>query len=134
MDRKTRNRRGGFSLIETVLAVIILGICLTPVSILIINVMSQNVHSQAEATAAALAEATLENVTNTRFSSIVNTTAVTFSAPFGAYTYRMSAGNVTAGDLNTTVAADTGYKLVKVIVNNSITGEVVLTTLVTRDW
>lgn len=129
-----KKRARGFSLIETMLAVLIIGICVTPISILIINVMSQNIHTQALATAASLAEARLEDVLSMRFSAVNNTTPAVFTQPFGAYSWRVVSDYVDAGNLNSPVAGPTDYKRVQVIVNSSIAGEAGLVTLITRDW
>lgn len=124
----------GFTLIEAIIVMIILGICLTPFAILVVNVMSQNIYSQAQATAVALAESETERVTNLRFFLVNDEAQAPFSAPFSAYNHEIIVDYVNAGDLNTAVAGPTDYKRAQIRVTNSISGSVTLTTLVTRDW
>jgi prepilin-type N-terminal cleavage/methylation domain-containing protein len=132
MIRMKNNK--GFTLIETVLVMIVMGITMTPFSILVINVMQQNIRSQAWSTAVSLAEGEMERVCSLPFSKVVNESAVAFAAPFSAYSHQVAVNNVTSSALNTPVAGATNYKNVKISVNNSISGNVTLTTLVTSDW
>lgn len=124
----------GFTLIEAIIVMIILGICLTPFAILVVNVMSQNIYSQAQATAIALAESEMERVTNLRFSLVNDEAQVPFSVPFSAYNHEIIVDYVNAGNLNTPVGGPTDYKRVQIVVRSSISGPITLTTLVTNDW
>lgn len=133
-----------FTLVETVTVIIISAICLTPFSILVLNVIAQNIRSQAWATAVSMAEAEMEMVTATRFSALTCSGMTAFSAPFTAYTYQISVHYVNPNALNTSVGQPAGcpsssgmttdYKRVLISVNNSISGTVNLVTLVTNDW
>lgn len=145
-------KKKAFTLIETILTMVILGISLTPFSILVINVMQQNAYSQVHATAVSLAEKELERVTNLRFNDhsgasdtdgVVCESATAFAAPFAAYSYQVAVDYVNVADLNTSVGrpyncpasgSTTNYKRVAVIVTNSIAGSVTLTSLIANDW
>lgn len=117
------------------LVIAILGIALPPFTVLVINVLQQNIHSQAQATAVALAESELGRASGTRFSLVANEVSATaFSAPFGAYTHQWVVDYVNANALDTPVPGPTNYKRVKVQVANSISGTVTITTLLTDDW
>ncbi|MCX5715689.1 MAG: prepilin-type N-terminal cleavage/methylation domain-containing protein [Candidatus Omnitrophica bacterium] len=122
----------GFTLIEVILSIIILGVILTPFSVLVSNVIRQNIYSQAQATAVSLAEGELERITNMRFAAVAAEASAAFAAPFGAYTHAAAVDYVNAGALNTPVAGPTDYKRVQVSVNNTVSGTITLTTLVTN--
>lgn len=121
----------GFTIIETVIFIVVLGIVLAPFSILIVNVMAKNAYSQAWATSVAIAEGEMERVTNLRFQSVEGEIPV---ALFTTTNYQVNVDYVNANDLNTPVAGPTDYKRVQIVVNNYIAGTVTLTTLVTNDW
>lgn len=125
-------KKRGFTLIEVIISIIILGVILTPFSAMVANIIRQNVYSQAQATAAALAEGELERVTNLRFSAVSAEAPAAFSAPFSAYTHAVAVDYVASSDLNTPVVGATDYKRVQVSVNNAVSGTITLTTLVTN--
>ncbi len=128
-------KKRGFTLIEAMMVIVILGIALPPFTVVTMNVLQQNIYSQAQATAVALAEGELERATGTRFSLVTNEAVATaFSAPFSAYTHQWVVDYVNAGALDTPVAGPTDYKRVKIQVANSIAGTVTITTLMTNDW
>ena len=134
MVRFLKEENSGFSLIETVLVMVILGICLTPFAILTVNVISKNIYSQAQATSVALAEGEIERLTMTRFSLIANEASSAFPSPFSAYNKQTTVMYVNANALNTNAGATTNYRNVQVQVSNSISGNITLTTLVANDW
>jgi prepilin-type N-terminal cleavage/methylation domain-containing protein len=127
-------RKNGFTLIEVVIVILVLGICLAPFAVLVRNVMIKNTYSQAHATAVALAEGEMERVTNARFSAVADQAATAFSAPFAAYTSQIIADYVNANALNTPVGGPTDYKRVQIVVANTLIGSVTLTTVVENDW
>jgi prepilin-type N-terminal cleavage/methylation domain-containing protein len=129
-----KQKNSGFSLIETVLVMIILGLCLTPFAILMVNVMSKNIYSQAQATSVALAEGEIERLTMTRFSLLANEASSAFPSPFSAYSKQAAVMYVNPNALNTNAGAATNYRNVQVQVSNSISGNITLTTLVANDW
>ena len=123
-------KKRGFTLIEVILSVVILAVVLTPFSLLVANVIRQNIYSQAQATAVSLAEGELDRITNMRFSAVDDEASVAFSAPFLAYTRAAAVDYVNADALDTPVAGPTNYKRAQVSVNNAISGTITLTTLV----
>jgi Tfp pilus assembly protein PilV len=127
-------KESGFSIIETVLVMIILGVCLTPFAVLTVNVMTKNIYSQAQATAVALAEGEIERLTMTRYSLLANEASSAFSSPFSAYNKQTTVMYVTWTALNANSGSDTGYRNIQVQVSNSISGNITLTTLATKDW
>ena len=126
--------KAGFTLIEVILTMVILSISIGPLSLLIVNVVRQNVLSQAQATSASLAEQEMERLTNIRFSSVTDEAQTAFPAPFSAYSHEVIVDYVNAGDLNTPVTGPTDYKRAQIIVRNDISGALTLETLVTNDW
>ncbi|MBM3244268.1 MAG: prepilin-type N-terminal cleavage/methylation domain-containing protein [Candidatus Omnitrophica bacterium] len=124
----------GFTLIETVIVIIVLAITLTPFSVLTTNVISRNVRSQGTATAVSLAEQEMERVTALRFSLAVDEAAASFSAPFNGFTKEIIVDYVNSGSLNTPVAGPTDYKRVQVKVTSATADTITLTTLITNDW
>lgn len=128
--RRTR----GFTLVEAVITIAIMGVVLAPFSVLVVNVMRQNAYSQVQATAVSLAEGKMEDLTGTRFSLLVDAAATAFAVPFDNYTYQIVVDYVNSNDLDTAVVGPTDFKRVKVVINNSILGSLTLTSLVARDW
>ena len=138
-----RNKRS-FTLIEVVLTMAILGICLTPLCIMIVNVVQKNVLSQVQATAVSLAQGEMEKVTNLRFSNVNCEASSAFSNPFSAYSKQVFVDYVFAGALDASVGQPslcaspggtaTDYKKVRVVISHPIIGSLTLATLVTRDW
>ncbi|MCX5710064.1 MAG: type II secretion system protein [Candidatus Omnitrophica bacterium] len=127
-------RSSGFTLIEAVIVIAVMGIVLVPFTILVVNVMSQNAYSQAQSTAVALGEGELERVTGTRFSSVAAEAATAFAAPFNNFTHQVVVDYVNSGALNTAVVGPTDYKRVQIKINSPVSGTITLTTLVADDW
>jgi len=126
--------RKGFTLVETVMTMIILGIVLTPFSVLTTNVIARNVRSQASATAVALAESEMERVTSLRFSLVNDEALSSFSAPFNGFTKEIAVDYVNPNALDTPVAGPTDYKRIQIKVSSATADTITLTTLVANDW
>jgi len=126
----------GFSLVEVIIVIIVLGVCLTPFSILLVNVMQQNVRSQQWATEVALAESKLEQACSMRFSEIIEEPVTGFEAPFSMFGYQLNVSYVDASNLDVPVAGPTDYKRVEVAVFSAfdMQNPIKLVTLVTNDW
>jgi len=125
--------RIGFTLIETVLVILILSIALPPFAMTVATVMQKNIYSQTQATAVMLAEAELERVANLRFSAVASESTAAFSSPFDKYTHQIVCGYVNPGALDTIVVGPTDYKRVQIIVNSNISGNITLTTIITNN-
>ena len=128
------NRKSGFTIIETIIVIMVLGITLTPFAILVATVMQKNVYSQAQATAVSLAEGELERITGTRFSLLANEAQAAFSAPFMNYTHEVVVEYVNPLALNTPVVGPTDYKRVEIRINNVVSGTIKLISLAANDW
>ena len=132
--QRTTHNANGFTLIETLLVIVVLAICLAPLCILVVNVVQKNSLSQAQATATGLAEAEMERVTSLRFSTVNDAAQAPFSNPFSSYSYEIAVDYVDANDLNTPVVGPTDYKRAQVKVSNAIIGSLTLTSLAANDW
>jgi prepilin-type N-terminal cleavage/methylation domain-containing protein len=129
-----------FTLIEVVLVIVVLGIALTPLCILVVQVVQKNVLSQAQATAVSLAEGEIERLTNARFSQVTCEASTPFSGAFSGYSYSTDVDYVNSGDLNTSVGRPAGcsgtpgtatnYKRIRLSVNHAIARNITLTTVV----
>jgi len=128
MDKK------GFTLVETLMTMVIMGIVLAPFSVLTVNVMVRNVRSQATATAVALAEAETERVTSLRFSLVNDEASASFTAPFNGFTKEIVVDYVNPDALDTPVVGPTDYKRIRVRVTSATADTITLTTLVANDW
>ncbi|MCU0651875.1 MAG: type II secretion system GspH family protein [Candidatus Omnitrophica bacterium] len=123
----------GFTLIETIITMIVLSIVLIPFSVLTTNVIVKNTRSQAAATAVALAEGEMEWVTSLRFSAVVDEAAA-FSSPFTAFTKEVVVDYVNSLAFDTPVIGPTDYKRVQIRVAHPLSDTITLTTLVANDW
>lgn len=129
-----------FTLIEVVLVIVVLGIALTPLCVLIVQVVQRNVLSQAQATAVSLAEGEIERLTNARFSQVTCESSTPFSGAFSGYRYSTDVDYVNSGALDTSVGRPTGcsgapgttrdYKRIRLTVNHAIAEDITLTTVV----
>lgn len=128
-NKKRCTSLSGFTIIETIIVIIILGITLTPFAILVVTVMQKNVYSQAQATAVSLAEGEFERVMGTRFSLLANEAQAAFSAPFANYTHE-----VVVAYVNPLPPDTSNYKSVEIRINNVISGTIKLVSLVANDW
>ncbi len=137
------NKRS-FSLIEVIITISVLSICLTPLCIMIVNVVQKNVLSQVQATAVSLAQGEIERVSNLRFSSVNCEAQSAFSTPFSAYSRQVLVDYVNSGALNTSLGqpslcasaggSTTNYKRVQMVITHPIIGSLTLITLLTNDW
>lgn len=130
--KKVVSRRTGFTLIEVIIVILILGIALMPLGVLMVNALSKNTYPSAQITAAALAEGEMDRITNQKFSTVAAVGSTAFSAPFAAYSYSVAVDYVDAGALNTPVVGPTNYKRVAVTVTSAASGNVTLVTLMTN--
>ncbi|MBU1853797.1 MAG: prepilin-type N-terminal cleavage/methylation domain-containing protein [Candidatus Omnitrophica bacterium] len=121
----------GFTLVELVMVIVILGICVVSLSLLFSQVMKTYAQPEVMQVATALAGQEMERVTALRYSDIVNESSTAFTGNFSNYTYA-----VTVSAVPVALATDPGmtdYKQVEVTVSNSIIGSVTLKTVVTNN-
>ena len=130
---KVTKKHKAFTLFELVLAVVILGVCVIPISLMYQQAMYNKFQVRVRTVAVSLAQEKIEEILNENFSSIINEGPITFSSPFSDYSYTIDQCNVNAGHLNNCVGASTDYKRVEVSVSHSALGSVVLVSLVTNN-
>lgn len=128
-----KNKKG-FTLIETVIFIVLMGIIMTPVGLLISNLVVQNSKSQIWATVISLAEGEMERVTGTRFSAVGDEAVSAFASPFTSFTKEVVVDYVNANNLDTSVVGPTDYKRVQIKVTHPLSGTVSIVTLVSNDW
>lgn len=132
--------RQGFSLIEAVLVIVVVGIALTPFSILVVQITAKHAATLVQQTSVMLAESELERVMQQPFFNITNESQVSFGGDFSAYRYQVVVDYVNGTNtaaLYVPVAGTTDYKRVQIqVVNTGLPdyGNITVTTLATRDW
>ncbi len=119
------NTKSGFTIIELVAVIVILGICLAPIGAMFYTIMEKYARPEAIQVATALAEGEIERVTGLTFASVANEGPTAF-VDFPNYTYQVIV-SVLAGQPDTSE-----YKKVEVrVVNNSLGVSASLFTIVT---
>mgnify|MGYP000973875755 CR=1 FL=1 len=130
----------GFSIIEAILVIAVVGIALTPFSILVVQLTARHAATLVQQTSVMLAEEELERVMQKPFLNITNESQVSFGGDFSAYRHEVAVDYVNATNtsaLNVPVAGVTNYKRVNIrVLNTGLPeyGNVTITTLATRDW
>jgi prepilin-type N-terminal cleavage/methylation domain-containing protein len=115
----------GFTIIELIAVIVVLGIALAPLGVMFTQVMTKYAQPEAIQVATALARQEMERVTGLRYSSIVSEASTTFT-DFPNYNYQVIVGTI-SGESDTDE-----YKQVEVLVTNSSIGiSVSLKTIVT---
>ena len=120
--------KSGFTLIELILVILVLGICIAPIAILFYNVTVKYSKSEVIQIATVLAEDKMERVRSLRFSSVTDESGV-FTGDFSNYAYE-----VIVERIPTSLADDPGeneYKQVEVKVTNQGIEGVSLKSIVT---
>ncbi|MDD5005478.1 MAG: type II secretion system protein [Candidatus Omnitrophica bacterium] len=125
MFRTFIRRTSGFTIIELIAVIVVLGVCLAPIGVMFYNVLSQYAKPESIQIATALAEGEMERVAGLSFTDVANEGPTNFSN-FPNYNYRVIVSTL-AGQPDTTQ-----YKKVEVRVANSSLGTTVsLFTIVT---
>jgi len=121
----------GFTLIEVVLAIVIIGIALTGLLTLYQNVVNHGSQSEEYVTAAYLTSSKMEEIIadkdNQGYAFVIDSnysTSENLTAPFLGYTRTLNFVEVDPNDL-TTPQADSGYK--RIVVNVTSPGGAVVT-------
>jgi prepilin-type N-terminal cleavage/methylation domain-containing protein len=129
MSRILIRKIKGFTIIELVAVIVVLGVSLAPIGAMFYQIMAKHAEPEAIQIATALAQRQMEEETGRRFSNLNNNGPANFSN-FPNYTYQVI---VTPVSLN--LANDPGmeeYKQLEVrVVNSSIGITVSLVTVVT---
>lgn len=122
-----RTDRRGFSLIDAVVAICIVGACFLALAGVISNTTMQNADVEFSSTAIYLARGKMTETMAKDFDSISNVARTDFSGDFSSYDSQVTVGYVDAANLDTVVVGPTDYKRVTVDVGHSLwTGHIML--------
>ncbi|MBU4148944.1 MAG: type II secretion system GspH family protein [Candidatus Omnitrophica bacterium] len=111
----------GFSLLELVLSIVIIGLCIIPIALSHQQAAAGSIQTKVLTVATALAEEKMEEAINAGFSGVSNTSLTSFSSPFTDYSYQVTVHYVDALDLDTSIdPATSDYKNIEVQVSHGI--------------
>lgn len=127
--RKPQTEQTGFTLIELIIVIVVVGICFISIMSLFAEGLNKNITNEIRTVATSLAEGKMEEVLQNSFASITNESG-SFDVPFSDYSYQVSWNYVESTDLDTPVEGPTEYKNVRVSVSHNLIEDVVLTTLI----
>ncbi|MFH1829275.1 MAG: type II secretion system protein [Pseudomonadota bacterium] len=113
------NKRG-FSIIELVLVIAIVGIAFGGLSVVLSNTTKSNIDLDLANTAIFLAREKMSETMAKDFASIVAVPNTNFGGDFNSYNYQINVDYVDSSDLNTAVVGPTSYK--RIVVTVSATG------------
>lgn len=123
-------RQFGFTFIEMIIAIVIVGVSVTPLLMVLGNLVDKTILPEVHNIATHLAERELERVTSQRYSAVVSQAQTTYGGSFSKYSYEVQVTSVPVALANDPTMIE--YKQVRVIIRNSVVGAVQLTTLVTN--
>jgi prepilin-type N-terminal cleavage/methylation domain-containing protein len=124
----------GFTLIETVIGIVVLGIIALGLFAIFTGVFTNAVHDEVISIATSLAKGELERVTRLSFANVVDqnrNSPVSFGGNFSNYSWQIRVDAVPVG-----IANDPGmsnYKQVESRVTNPMVGDISLKTIVTNN-
>lgn len=113
--RRLRKAKG-FTLIEAVLAVVLVASAFLSLSYLISNTTLFNINLDMSTTAIMLARGQMAEAMAKPYANVQEVAQTNFGGDFSAYRYQIAVDYVNPGDLNTPVAGPTDYKRVVVTV------------------
>ena len=123
----------GFTLIETVMSIVVIGIAFLGLLAVVTAVFTNAAHDEVMTIATELAKGEMERVTNLAFANVVDEnrdSPAAFSGNFSNYSWQVRVDAVpTAIATDPTMA---NYKQVEVRITNAIVGDVSLKTIVTN--
>lgn len=111
-----RSKTPGFTLVEAVLATVVLAASFLGLSYVISNTTLFNVNVDISTTAILLANERMEITKARAFADIDDVSATSFGGNFATYSYQVEVDYVDPGDLNTPVVGPTSYKRIVVTV------------------
>lgn len=111
-----RSKTLGFTLVEAVLATVVLAASFLGLSYVISNTTLFNINVDISTTAILLANERMEITKAGAFVDIDDVPATSFGGNFATYSYQVEVDYVEPGDLNTPVAGPTSYKRIVVTV------------------
>lgn len=109
-------RSGGFTLVETTLAIVVLAAMFIGMSYVLSNTTMQNIDVDISTTAIFLAREKMEQVKAKSFANIAAESSAPFSAPYQQYFSTVAVDYVNSADLDTAVGGPTDYKKITVTV------------------
>jgi prepilin-type N-terminal cleavage/methylation domain-containing protein len=120
----------GFTLIEVVIAIVIISVAIVPLVLSFGNILRVTVLPPILDTATFLAEKELERVTSARYSAVQDEGPTAYAGDFSEYQYEINVSAVPLTLAND--AAMSQYKQVEIIVSHESVGSVSLKTIVTN--
>lgn len=124
-------KRTGFSLIEMIIAIVVIGIAFYALISVFITVAPRSVNVEDLTKATHLAFEKLEETTVKSFPTIASAGPAYFAGDFSQFQYQVIMNYVTSTEPDTVAPGATDYKRVKVRAWGGLSGVVELTTLVT---
>ncbi|MFA4874722.1 MAG: hypothetical protein WC690_05220 [bacterium] len=109
-----RRSKNGFSLIEAILATVLLAASFMSISYLLSNTTLFNVDIDVSNIAILLADQKMEETTAQDFTNIANVLPTSFGGNFANYSYEVIVDYVDPSNLNASVVGPTDYKRIKV--------------------
>ena len=116
---KSFSSRSGFSLIEAVLAIVLLGASFLGLSLLLSNTTVHNIDLDISNTAILLARDTMVETKAQKFDDIDDVSITAFGGDFSDYSYQVDVDYVDPTNLDAPVAGPTAYKRIIVTVTMS---------------
>lgn len=110
----------GFTLVETLIAMVIMGVAFVGITHVILNATKSNIDIEVATEAVLLARDVMASTTAKDFDNVVDVGATSFGGDFSDYSYQVDVDYVEAADLDTAVAGPTDYK--RIIVETTVTG------------
>ncbi|PIW68498.1 MAG: hypothetical protein COW10_02215 [Candidatus Omnitrophica bacterium CG12_big_fil_rev_8_21_14_0_65_42_8] len=121
----------GFTLIETVIGIVVLGVIALGLFATFTGVFTNAVRDEVLAVATNLAKGELERVSRLAYVSINSTYSVSFGGNFANYSYQVIVSSVPPAIANDPDKLQ--YKQVEVRVTNPMVGDISLKTIVTNN-
>lgn len=114
---KRRRTSAGFSIIDAVLAIVLVATAYIALGVVLSGTSFQSVKCETGTTAIMLARDVMAQTRAKDFASISSVGMTYFSSPFSGYRYTVTIAYVDAADLDTPVAGPTNYKKIDVAVS-----------------
>ena len=129
-----KDKRGGFSLVELVLVIVVAAIAIPALIMVFSEVSRKGVYDETITIATSLAQGKMEDTLKKDFANITDVnrgSPAAFASPYDSYSWQVRVDAV-----STDLAVDAGkaqYKQVQVVVTNSLAGDVTLTNIATNN-
>ena len=121
----------GFTLIETVIAIVIIGVVFMGLLAVFTGVLTNACRDEVLAISTNLAKSEMERVTRLTYASISSVSNTSFTGNFTNYSYQIIVSAVPTAIAND--SSMTNYKQIEVRVTNALTGVVSLKTIATNN-